>query len=344
MNHATSCSAVEQGFVRCLQTNDTESLKRLLLNTLQLETLKSSIITYAAMDPLPLLHVSCFHGSTSFVDVMLRYGFDPDIKASKGKQETPLSMLVRKAETTTDDEETHRQTLEMIQLLLSHGANPSCVDLLQWKPIHSTQNKTIMKMLLKAGEILDSRGGAMEQTPLMLACKKGNKELVAWLLKNHSNPNVCDKLGFFPIHYAMGNEFVTKLLITVGKQDINKRANNSEGYTPLHFCCERETKGIQGKTNLLIMFSANADLKTLHSHQTAEDLTECHKYLFKLYRKRKDFPNTTVTEALTPLEDDDVYVETQFNKYLINYDYIDNLTREDKRKSISHMILDDYMD
>nr|CAG4719666.1 unnamed protein product [Naegleria fowleri] len=347
----TNATTLEQGFVRSLQSNDLESLKRLLLDSSQLEMLKTSVISLGSSDSLPLLHLGVLHGSVQFVDTMLRFGFDPNTKTPKGKKETCISMLVRIAE--SGEKQLAASPLEMIQLLLENGASPTIPDVLLWKPIHATQNKKIIKLLLRYGESIDSLGGATGCTPLILACRKGNKELVSWLLKHHANPNICDKQGFFPIHHALGDEHVVRLLLEQGKQCINKRANNPEGYTPLHFCCERETKGIQGKSNLLILFGANPDLRTLTSNKTAEEITENHKYLFKLYRSRQSLTenhqhavNTSECADDGSVSDEEEFqiIREQFNKYMINYNYMDNLTRGEKRLSITHLILENYMD
>ncbi|EFC46559.1 predicted protein [Naegleria gruberi] len=286
---------------------------------------------------------------------MLRYGFDPNQKTRKSRQETPLFLLTRNFEATLDENKS-KSMLEMIKLLLDFDADPTLSDILLWKPIHMVQEKKIIKMLLKKGELIDSVGGTMQQTPLMLSSRKGNAELVEWLLKNHANPNVSDKNGFFPIHHALGNESVVKLLITIGKQDINRRADNPEGFTPLHFCCERETKGIHGKSNLLIMFNADPNVRSLITNRSAEDVSENHKYLFKLYRSsRKELSlqkpidssheagnEDNASEDEEETDEVNIIMKEQFNKYMINYNYLDSVN--EKRMSISHLIIYDYIE
>ena len=201
-------------FIECLKTNDIESLKRLLLNSHQLEILKNSLYTFGSLEETPLLHIACLNGSNDFVNILLRFGFNPNQKTSKGRQETALSLVVRTNESLdkTIDETKSKNVIDIIQLLLDFDADPTMTDILQWKPIHSTKEKKIMKMLLKKGEQIDSLGGAALQTPLMLASRKGNKELVEWLLKYHANPNICDKNGFYPIHHALGKLHILNLL------------------------------------------------------------------------------------------------------------------------------------
>ena len=104
------------------------------------------------------------------------------------------------------------------------------------------------------------------------------------------------------------------------------------------------------------MFNADPSIKSLVTNRTAEDVSENHKYLFKLYRSsKKDFSLQKATDSSNENEKDyfdldeedsdeiNVIMREQFNKYMFNYNYLDTLSKEEKRMSISHLILYDYI-
>ena len=72
-------------------------------------------------------------------------------------------------------------------------------------------------------------------TPLTLAVKKKNLEIVRLLLHASSNPNLCDYNGNAPIHYAIHNEDMMSvtLLLTESVIKVDVNLQKSEGCTPL---------------------------------------------------------------------------------------------------------------
>ena len=77
------------------------------------------------------------------------------------------------------------------------------------------------------------------QSPLTAACLDGKKTLVACLLRNGADPNVCDHTGMYPLHAAclsMPSAAILESLLTNGA-DPNRRVSSGEddGETPLHY-------------------------------------------------------------------------------------------------------------
>eukprot|EP01007_Sphenomonas_quadrangularis_P000541 NODE_1389_length_889_cov_272.119048_g1146_i0.p1 GENE.NODE_1389_length_889_cov_272.119048_g1146_i0~~NODE_1389_length_889_cov_272.119048_g1146_i0.p1 ORF type:complete len:201 (-),score=28.41 NODE_1389_length_889_cov_272.119048_g1146_i0:246-848(-) len=97
----------------------------------------------------------------------------------------------------------------MLELLLSHGANPNI----------STKKEF--------GSV----------TPLIVATKEGKYRVAETLLNNHADPNIADAQGFTPLHYAarQGNLELSKLLIVNGA---NVSAPDNLGKPPYYWAKE----------------------------------------------------------------------------------------------------------
>jgi len=119
--------------------------------------------------------------------------------------------------------------LEMVTLLLDNGANvdnqkKDGTPMQSWSPLHATCDPTryvnqrdallVVDNLLDAGADVDiqDRDG---DTPLHVACNKGNEEIVKLLLLRGANPNVHETDGDTPLHIACekGYEQVVGLLL-----------------------------------------------------------------------------------------------------------------------------------
>ncbi|XP_052794797.1 ankyrin-3-like [Mya arenaria] len=70
-------------------------------------------------------------------------------------------------------------------------------------------------------------------TPLHIACKKGNVELVEWLLNREADPKIEDKKGETPLHVACkhGHDKCVRTLLNAN--EFLKDKQNKQGLTPL---------------------------------------------------------------------------------------------------------------
>ncbi|XP_064923497.1 ankyrin repeat domain-containing protein 22 isoform X6 [Columba livia] len=127
--------------------------------------------------------------------------------------------------------------------------------------------------------IQDSRGG---DTPLICACKKGNNQIVSYLLKRNANVNLRNKKDRTCLHYAVRKQFsfldyvliiilmpvmligyllmvsktkqnenLIKMLLRAGA-DVN--ATDSSGCTALHYACEMRNQEV-----IPLLLEAHAD-------------------------------------------------------------------------------------
>jgi ankyrin repeat protein len=87
------------------------------------------------------LHVACHQANPWLVEVLLRYGADPNMPDSLGQ--TPLH-------TATTFANAHSTGRQVIELLVSAGANPRAVCYRGLQPSMYSMDKTVLETLMRA--------------------------------------------------------------------------------------------------------------------------------------------------------------------------------------------------
>lgn len=148
--------------------------------------------------------------------------------------------------------------------LIEQGYNVNTMDsenvsLLHWAAINNRHE--IVNYYLSKGASLDVIGGDLESSPIHWAVRQGLLEMVALLLKNGANPNICDGQGLTCIHVAsqLAYTHIVAYLLAYG---VNVDLKDSNGMTPLMWAAARGTG--PDPTRLLITWGANVNLQDTH--------------------------------------------------------------------------------
>jgi palmitoyltransferase ZDHHC13/17 len=122
---------------------------------------------------------------------------------------TPLQWAARKG------------LVEVINLLIQHGADPRLVDSQDFSCLHSVTHSSdywaLLYMLCQPDIAVDVRDN-MGLTPLHWAAQQGDEVSVEVLLKFGANPNAVDRNGLTALHWAAsgGNRSCISQLLEAG--------------------------------------------------------------------------------------------------------------------------------
>lgn len=148
-----------------------------------------------------LLHRAVVYGSTQEVKTLLQNHADPNIRAPRGW--SPLHFAACLGRT------------DVAELLCEAGANVNAVNNDSRTPLYCAM-------------------GAVSPFPVNLAAPR--EPMVRFLLHEGADPNVIDRFGMRPLHFAatQGNFAMAKDLLAAGAE---VDARGSQGRTPLFFAC-----------------------------------------------------------------------------------------------------------
>jgi hypothetical protein len=136
--------------------------------------------------------------------------------------------------------------LEMVKLLLKHGASPlprgKKPGFLPLDAAAGQGHLEIVKLLLEAGAPVNAQD-IIGSTALSSAAIRGHKDIVVELIKTGANPNLVDRDGFTALISAIraGNEMIVHRLLEIGA---DASAVTSDGRTALKIAQEGKYKKI----------------------------------------------------------------------------------------------------
>lgn len=130
---------------------------------------------------------------------------------------------------------------DILQRLLDMRASVDDTDGDGYSALHFAvlnRNHKIVFLLLKAGAHIDAIARLRSETPLHIAVRKGDTEIVQALLEKGADTVLFNSLDFSPLQYALycENLPMVHVLIEHDKKSTTKAASqpNKEGDTPLH--------------------------------------------------------------------------------------------------------------
>ena len=138
--------------------------------------------------------------------------------------------------------------IEMVKLLIKHGANINSKDESDNSPLHLAiynGHGKLAKLLIESGAYIHSRN-YNGNTPIQMAAHAGLPGVIQQLIEAGSPVNVQDQVGDTPLHDAalQGQVEAAQVLLEAGA-DVN--ATNNAGKTPLHLA-EQQGHGSLAET------------------------------------------------------------------------------------------------
>eukprot|EP00929_Paragymnodinium_shiwhaense_P080388 TRINITY_DN41925_c0_g1_i1.p1 TRINITY_DN41925_c0_g1~~TRINITY_DN41925_c0_g1_i1.p1 ORF type:complete len:298 (+),score=58.65 TRINITY_DN41925_c0_g1_i1:127-1020(+) len=203
-------------------------------------------------------------GNMEAVTQMLSGGLDANV--SNATDETPLHVAA------------YHGRLDMVNLLLAHGAHTEVVDGKGKTPLRRAyDNEDIAGALLEAGanpNVSDLSGGG---TTLHRAAEGGFSAVVQLLLRHGAHPNRSNEEGETALHEASiyGQADCVQLLLA-GKAD--PIATDHAGNTPLH-CCAYSDDLASSEVVAKLLMDAGADPYILNTDEET---------YWSLHKKRAD--------------------------------------------------------
>jgi len=170
------------------------------------------------------LHLAVQMDCRDIIEILLKYNDEVNVKGGKHK-ETPLHMAVC------------QQNPNVVEVLLKNGADLSITDIDNMTVLHRAvwmDNCEITKLLVHHKDILNSKGGENEETPLHMAVCMSNKDMVKLLLEKGVDLSIMDIEKMTVLHNAvlLNNLEIIETLLQCKKEVNIKGGNNDE--TPLH--------------------------------------------------------------------------------------------------------------
>ncbi|XP_075228280.1 uncharacterized protein LOC142328429 [Lycorma delicatula] len=181
------------------------------------------------------------------------------------------------------------------------------------------------------------------ETPLQVACEKGNLDLVKSLLDEGANPNTKDYAGWTPLHEAVqrGNIALVETLLNSGAYI------NTPGYYNITPLLEAVLKDNIVIARLLLQHGADVTLRSRYNYLPMNcTQSDDMKKLLEIYRAKLNFSKVKnfaeKCEMLEPTVIHGVNLDDEQTQLLQKFCNTFNLVYSDSfRSSISHIVVND---
>lgn len=240
---------------------------------------KNSLLTPTHRTPLTTATSSDQYGITKY---LLSEGADPNKSGEFGR--LPIELT---------------NEINIIKLLIRHGAKISIIDNQGWYPIASAAGMgklEITKYLLSEGANVNSKNKGSLWTPLMTALRGGaDYELIKFLVHNGADINAKTTNGKTPLMFAV-NHGSLKAAEYLIKKGANVNAYSNDGWTVLMYAVNQgnghmfsENKNKLRIVESLVEHGADVNVTAEHGLTTALRLSYGSMYSFEIsnYLKQK---------------------------------------------------------
>jgi ankyrin repeat protein len=151
------------------------------------------------------LHLAALHDQPAIAALLLANG--ADVNAQSIVRQADSDGITRSGETPLTLALLSYQHKEMVELLLTHGADPNVMLAFGVTPLHRAVERNLpydVELLLANGAD-PNRKGFNWRTPVHLAVMHGRTEILKILLDYGGDPNAKDQGGRTPMFYAQWN-------------------------------------------------------------------------------------------------------------------------------------------
>ncbi|KAI4806077.1 hypothetical protein KUCAC02_010665 [Chaenocephalus aceratus] len=314
--HRAVCAALtERGSMARVGEMDIEGRTPLILaaqeghlSTVRLLLDRRSPIDHRAYDGHSALSAALLEGHTDVAELLMRRGADTDVRDAEGRPLLYLlvledrlekaTLLIEKGGVPLESRDSEGRTalhvaswqgcVEMVDLLLKHGANPNAQDTEGRPPMHSvawTGHAEVGRRLLEATGVDIDLTCHQRATALSIAAQVGQANIVGMLLERGANPNHMDKYGRSPVKVAgkYGHFKIVRLLENYGAKPYVGMYSNSSNASPVKpnqilYSGMLESNGVEftAATTLSSISSPGSTAERFHSMHSSQTSSTGH--------------------------------------------------------------------